>query len=165
MFCTLKCLIVQWNGTEYVIIQYYGFFFRVWINSLCKLCGNSNYAVTVINPQNGFFTKRVQNRDLELSTGASGSKLRCASFLSWTCSGKNVNSVHILVLTCFIVENWLPIICLYYELVPDASSGRNKTGIQHRIERRNQWDRFQINESIWKAIQGIMLYPIGKTLA
>ena len=100
-----------------------------------------------LRPKICFFTKWVQNRDLELSTGASGSKLWCASFLSWTCSGKNIDSVYILALTCFIVENWPQIICLYHDLVPDASFGRDN-GIQHRIARRNQWNRFQINESI-----------------
>ena len=44
-----------------------------------------------LRPQNDLFTKRVENRSLELTTGASGSKLHCASFLSWLCLAKSVD--------------------------------------------------------------------------
>ena len=101
-------------------------------------------------PQNGFFTKRAQNRALELSIGASGSKLHCASFLSWPCLGKSINFVDAVYLLCFADRNWLPIICFCHNLVPDATSGRNETSIRHRITRWIQWACFYIKKPIGK---------------
>ena len=93
--------------------------------------------------QNCFFTKRAQNRDLELTIGASGSKCRCASFLSWPYVEKVCILFRIPSFCCVLpIKIDFEQFWFYHQLVPDASSGRNKTAILHQIARRTWWDRF-----------------------